>query len=145
MSEKYIVIADDDEDDKALFKEAMSAYKEISMDEVDNGAALYEKLTSEGAMPDAVFLDLNMPEMGGRECLQKIRANPALKSLPVIMYSTSSSEKDIEDTFQLGANLYVTKPDTFSELKKLLSAIMRISWPDRLLHHDIKTFVFSTK
>ncbi|HEY0047074.1 MAG TPA: response regulator, partial [Flavobacterium sp.] len=79
-------------------------------------------------LPDFIFLDLNMPEKGGKECLVEIRKHSKLKEIPVIIYSTSSSKKDIDDTYELGANLYITKPNSFTELRKAVRKIMALDW-----------------
>ena len=68
-----------------------------------------------------MFLDLNMPIMNGFECLEAIRSTPHLKDLLVAIYSTSSAERDIEETFEKGANIYIKKPSSFNELKKSAS------------------------
>ena len=140
--QKYILIADDDEDDKLLFKEALSEQKDIFIEEFDTGAGLYKKLLHMEQLPNLAFLDLNMPEMGGKACLLKIRENERLRSLPVVIYSTSSTEKDIEETYKLGASLYVIKPNTFSELKRTLTKVTSINWDHFLPNKEKNNFVF---
>jgi CheY-like chemotaxis protein len=142
--QKYILIADDDEDDKLLFKEALSEQKDLFIEDFDNGAGLYKKLLELEKLPHLAFLDLNMPEMGGKDCLLKIRRHEKLQSLPVIIYSTSSTEKDIEDTYKLGANLYVVKPNTFSELKKTLSMVTTLNWENYPPNKEKNNFVFKS-
>lgn len=62
------------------------------------------------------------------QCLHEIRRNSRLKDLIVAIYSTSSSEKDIEETFVKGANIYINKPNSFSELKEAVEKVLRINW-----------------
>jgi len=62
------------------------------------------------------------------QCLQEIRANEKLKELCVAIYSTSSSEEDIENTFVNGANVYINKPNSFSALKKVIAKVLKINW-----------------
>ncbi len=138
----YILIADDDEDDKDLIREAIPDIENTLIEDVDNGMALYQKLIEIENLPHFIFLDLNMPKMGGKECLVKIRANVKLKELPIIIYSTSCAEKDIEETYKLGANLYVIKPNTFSEIKIILAKIVSINWLDHAPFMEKNKFVF---
>src|SRR6478672_4937519 len=108
-----ILLADDDPDDRELFTEAAESH-DVSVESVPNGIELMQTLIHAAALPDFILLDLNMPEKGGKECLHEIRQYNKFDSVPVIIYSTSSSKKDIEDTFSMGANLYITKPNSFS-------------------------------
>ncbi|MNX88688.1 Chemotaxis protein CheY [compost metagenome] len=81
-----------------------------------------------------------MPIMGGLETLREIRKNQRYKSLSVAIYSTSSSEKDIEETLVSGANIYITKPSNFQCLKDAISKIMKMQFHISELNRD--TFVF---
>lgn len=121
-----ILIADDDPDDRELMAEAAAKHAEV--ESVSNGEQLMKKLSQSDKLPDFVLLDLNMPEKNGKECLQEIRSHKRFKDLPVIIYSTSSSRKDITDTFEMGANLYVTKPNSFTELKKTITNLVGFDW-----------------
>ena len=112
-----ILLADDDPDDRELFAEAVQECGS-TIECVPNGAKLMKKLRADAEMPDCIFLDLNMPEKGGKECLSEIRRDEKLRNLPVLIYSTSSSKRDIDETYELGANRYVTKPISYSHLKK---------------------------
>jgi CheY-like chemotaxis protein len=126
----HIIIADDDEDDRLFFNDA---FEELKMNTkvitfVD-GIELMEYLnTSEAILPQVLFLDLNMPKKNGIECLNEIKANDKLSDIAIAIYSTSASEKDIDETFVLGANIYIKKPSDFKELKKVLSEVVSINW-----------------
>jgi CheY-like chemotaxis protein len=124
------MLADDDEDDRLFFKEA---FEEVKVDHTittfNDGVQLMNYLLKpENAIPDIIFLDLNMPRKSGVECLKEIRGDQRLKEITVAIYSTSSSEQDIEDTFVAGANVYIRKPNDFSMLKKVLSDVVQINW-----------------
>lgn len=123
-----ILIADDDPDDRELMAEAAAGHADV--ESVSNGDQLMKNLSQSETLPDFVLLDLNMPEKSGKECLKEIRSHERLKDLPVIIYSTSSSRKDIEDTFEMGANLYITKPNSFTELKKTIKDIIGFDWDE---------------
>lgn len=118
----HIFIADDDEADRLLFKEAFNELKmKTIIYTVNDGMQLMQKLANEDApLPQLLFLDLNMPRKNGLECLKEIKSSKRLKDIFVAIYSTSSSEKDIELTFLNGANIYINKPNDFNILKQIL-------------------------
>jgi CheY-like chemotaxis protein len=126
----HIMLADDDEDDRLFFKEAFEEVKiKYDITTFNDGEQLMHYLNhDENALPDIIFLDLNMPRKSGMECLREIRRNDRLKRISVAIYSTSSSEQDIEDTFVAGANVYIKKPNDFNMLKKVLSDVVHINW-----------------
>ncbi len=125
-----VLLADDDKDDCADFIEAFESLKiKTTVNTVKDGIELMKYLNNPTAViPHLLFLDLNMPKKSGMECLIEIRKNEKLKDLTVVIYSTSSSEKDIEDTFLHGANIYLKKPAHLTVLKKNLSHILTINW-----------------
>ncbi|KGO95022.1 response regulator [Flavobacterium subsaxonicum] len=126
----HIMLADDDEDDRLFFKEAFEEVKiKYDISTFNDGEQLMEYLSDpQNSLPDIVFLDLNMPRKSGMECLKEIRSSDRLKRISVAIYSTSSSEQDIEDTFVAGANVYIKKPNDFNMLKKVLSDVVHINW-----------------
>lgn len=125
----HIMLADDDEDDRLFFIEAFSEVKaKYNITTFVDGIQLMDYLTSDNPLPDIIFLDLNMPKKSGMDCLKEIKANKDLKNITVAIYSTSSSDQDIENTFIKGANVYIKKPSDFAELKKILTDIVHINW-----------------
>lgn len=124
-----IIIADDDSDDRLLFTEAISEINTtIQIQSVDGGLQLMQMLTAaDAALPDIIFLDLNMPGKNGKECLKEIKTNHRLKDLPVIIYSTSANTKDINDARTSGANLYIRKPNTFTGLIEVISKVFSLN------------------
>ena len=126
----HIMLADDDEDDRLFFKEAFEEVKiKYDISTFNDGEQLMQYLNEPGnPLPDIIFLDLNMPRKSGMECLKEIRRDDRLKRISVAIYSTSSSEQDIEDTFVAGANVYIKKPNDFNMLKKVLSDVVHINW-----------------
>lgn len=125
-----VALADDDMDDRLLFEEAISEIDvKTNLSLFNDGKALMEYLTlPETVLPEIVFLDLNMPIKNGMQCLKEIRENEKLKELCVAIYSTSSSEEDIENTFVNGANVYISKPNSYSALKKVIDKTIKINW-----------------
>jgi len=126
----HIMLADDDEDDRLFFREAFEEVKiNYQFTAFNDGEQLMEYLNKkDNPLPDIIFLDLNMPRKSGLECLKEIRDDERLKKISVAIYSTSSSEQDIEDTFVTGANVYIKKPNDFNMLKKILSDVVHINW-----------------
>ena len=125
-----ILLADDDEDDRLFFKEAFEEIKiKTIVNIVNDGVELMNHLTHEGnKLPHILFLDLNMPRKTGNDCLLEIKSMAHLKDIAIAIYSTSSSEKDIEETFVQGANVYIKKPSDFNTLKKILEQVITINW-----------------
>ena len=126
----YILLADDDEDDRLFFKDAIEEVKvKTVVTLLNDGLQLMEYLNTPGVkLPHVVFLDLNMPIKGGMQCLKEIRSDSKLKDLSIAIYSTSASEEDIEETFVKGANIYIKKPNDFGELKRILAEVISINW-----------------
>ncbi len=132
MTKEYmnIILADDDEDDRLFFTDAFDELKiSTKVKTYNDGAALMDYLNSDEAiLPEILFLDLNMPKKNGLECLHEIKNNPKLSDIAIAIYSTSSSEEHIEETFVNGANIYIKKPSDFATLKKVLSDVVTINW-----------------
>lgn len=126
----YVVLADDDEDDRLFFSEAFDELKmQTKVDIYKDGVALMLALNkSDSILPNILFLDLNMPMKSGLECLKEIKTNQRFKDIAIAIYSTSASEEDIEDTFVNGANIYIKKPNNFNTLKKILSDVVTMNW-----------------
>ena len=126
----HILLADDDEDDRLFFKEAFEEIKiKTNVRIVNDGVELMNLLNMDGnQLPHILFLDLNMPRKTGLDCLLEIKRMANLKNIAIAIYSTSSSEKDIEDTFVHGANVYIKKPSDFNTLKKILEQVITINW-----------------
>ena|SRR5450631_3683939 len=123
-----ILMTDDDSDDRLL---ALFAFKKLnaahSIDFVANGQELIDYLTSRvdsnSELPDLILLDLNMPKKDGRVALKEIKSNPKLKHLDIIIFSTSTSEKDKKYTLDLGARSYIVKPSNDDELIEIFRKI----------------------
>lgn len=140
-----IMLADDDEDDRNFFNDAMKELKiKNNLTVFKDGKDLMDYLNAtDTVLPHILFLDLNMPCKSGNECLKEIRSNPKFKDISIAIYSTSSSEKDIEDTFIDGANIYIKKPNDFSKLKKVLKEVVNLNWQFHTSGLNKDTFFFS--
>jgi len=118
---KFLII-DDDEDDREFF--------EIALEDANADATCYKAkscidalrlLESKEIDPDYIFLDLNMPQVSGRDCLLRLKDSPLLKDIPVIIFSTSNQNHDIEETKHMGAFSFFTKPPKIGDLSDKLS------------------------
>jgi len=126
-----ILMADDDEDDRMNTREAFREHHLVNeFHTVNDGEELMDFLHRRGKYQDAprpglILLDLNMPRKDGREALREIKGDPDLRSIPVVILTTSSEEEDILKTYDLGANSFVTKPVGFDSLVQLVSTMTR--------------------
>ena len=84
-----------------------------------------------------------MPRKNGMECLTEIRRNNKLKDLTVAIYSTSAFDKDIEETFNRGANMYIRKPNDFDALKNILAKVININWQHHMSGLNKEIFLLS--
>ena len=116
-----ILYADDDLDDQAWVAEACKAINcSIDFEFVENGKEVLRYLSKETKKPALIVLDLNMPEMDGRQTLQKIKSDTEYKEIPVVIVTTSSNKVDKDICQRLGANLYLTKPDSHTEWQGII-------------------------
>jgi CheY-like chemotaxis protein len=130
-----ILICDDDEDDRMLTAQALEdAHVSNDVRFVNDGEQLLDYLFQRGAYadkagtaprPGLILLDLNMPNMDGREALKLIKGDESLRDIPIVVLSTSGLEQDIVKSYQLGVNSFITKPVTFSGLVEAMNVLGR--------------------
>jgi len=129
-----ILLADDDADDRLMAKEALEESRLMNdFRWVEDGEALLDYLRRQGKYaaadaaprPGLILLDLNMPRMDGREALKEIKADAGLRSIPIVVLTTSKAEEDIYRTYDLGVNSFITKPVTFAGLVDVMKALGR--------------------
>lgn len=129
---KSILIVEDDPDDIYLISEAVDECQlEAHVFIVQDGEELLDFLEHKGKfvslqdypVPDLILLDLNMPRKDGREALREIKQKPELRSIPVVVLTTSNASKDLENMYALGASGFVTKPASFTGLKETIEKI----------------------
>lgn len=118
-----ILLTDDDEGDRLVFTEILEEMNiETVIQTANNGIELMDILAGPGSrLPHLLFLDLNMPHKDGITCLKEIRKNEKYDSISIAIYSTSSSQEVIDQTFRNGANIYITKPGNYEVLKRVLA------------------------
>lgn len=119
---KTILYADDDADDKLWVIEACKALdSSLQIEFVANGKDVLNYLSSSrSGLPVLIVLDLNMPELDGRQTLRRLKGDEQYKNIPVIIVTTSSNKVDREICQRLGADLYLIKPDTHSEWQNII-------------------------
>lgn len=127
-----ILMADDDADDRLMTKEAFEESRLANdLRFVEDGVELLDYLRRRGKYaepassprPGLILLDLNMPKMDGREALREIKADPKLKSIRVVILTTSKAEEDIYRTYDLSAASYITKPVTFAGMAEVIKTL----------------------
>lgn len=128
--EIFILIAEDDADDRFLLQ---AAFEENGFSDklhfVENGVEVIDFLSDlrqveqEKKLPRFILLDLNMPKKDGREVLKELKQHPELKKIPVVIFSTTNNEQEMRRCYELGANSYITKPNSFESLLKTVAAL----------------------
>lgn len=127
-----LLMADDDLDDCMLAKEALNESRLLNhLFFTHDGEQLLAYLRHQGEFadpavsprPDLILLDLNMPRKDGREALAEMRADPLLRSIPIVVLTTSKAEEDILRSYNLGANAFITKPVTFDGLVDVMKSV----------------------
>ncbi len=126
-----ILMADDDPDDRLLTADALKEARLINdIRFVENGEELLEYLrkqgkyaTADAPSPGLILLDLNMPKKDGRTVLKEIKQDPELRSIPVVVLTTSKDDEDVYRSYDLGVNSYIVKPVTFEALVDILQTL----------------------
>ncbi|GJF31113.1 response regulator [Kitasatospora sp. NE20-6] len=119
-----VLLVEDDAADAMLIEEALEEKAQRDIVRVDNGEAALEYLRAEGAlMPDLIVLDLNMPRMNGQELLDIIKIDESLKSIPVVVLTTSAAPDDVSGAYRRHANAYVTKPVQLDDFTRAVQSI----------------------
>ncbi len=143
MKSINILLADDDEDDRRFFGAAVAQLNLTTVfNTVENGRDLMVYLNDPlKKLPDIIFLDLNMPLIGGLQCLSQIRNTDKLKDIAVAIYSTSSSEEEIEACLVRGANIYLRKPTDIEQLKVVISKAITVNHHYKISGQSRENFV----
>ena len=127
-----ILIADDDAEDTMLIRDALKESRlKNGIQSVEDGEELMQYLRNEGKYsnkkkyptPGIVLLDLNMPKMDGREALKEIKADKNLRTIPIVILTTSKAEEDILKTYNLGVSSFITKPVKFSTMVDVMKTL----------------------
>jgi CheY-like chemotaxis protein len=124
---KIVLYADDDVDDRNWVLEACKELKtDLDLTFVDTGRDVLRYLTGADKLPRLIVLDLNMPEMDGKQTLKKLQTEAEFRNIPVAIVTTSSNKLDREVCKRLGAKLYLTKPDTHYEWQSIVKELEKL-------------------
>jgi len=126
-----ILMAEDDPDDRLLAEEALEESRLANeLHFVNDGVELLDYLMKRGEYskghaprPGLILLDLNMPRLDGREALEEVKADPDLRSIPIVVLTTSKAEEDILRSYQLGVSGFITKPVSFQGLVDVMHSL----------------------
>ena len=124
-----VLLVEDDPGDVLIAREALQAAKlNTHLDVVSDGVEAIEFLRHEGAhrdssRPDLILLDLNLPRMSGHEVLAEVKADPDLRRIPIVVLTTSTAVEDIVKSYDLHANVYVSKPVDFDAFAQVVAKI----------------------
>ncbi len=142
-----VIFAEDDDEDWILIADVIDSCPlrdKLTLERVRDGQQLLDRLRdTDLPHPDVVLLDIQMPRKNGLETLLEMRAEEALRSIPVIILTTSEAESDVFRSYQSGANSYVVKPGSSVEallhaLKNYWVGVCRIPTPRPALTHQVK-------
>lgn len=145
MKQIDLFYADDDDDDLMFFKEAIDTISEDTESTIvlhihKNGDDLTDNLRKNKNLHGLVFLDINMPLKNGFQLLDEIRHDNLIKHFPVVMYSTSSNQDNIDKAHSLGANFYVIKPYKYDNLLEMIFKFINMDWENHKV--EIPTFLY---
>jgi CheY-like chemotaxis protein len=127
--EIHVLLVEDNEADADLTRETLEAGKlYLKLSWVLDGAEAIEFLNRRGqhsnaSTPDLILLDLNLPKKGGRQVLAEIKGDETLKSIPVVILTSSDAERDVAQSYSLGANCYVKKPVDLRGFQEIVRAV----------------------
>ncbi len=133
----YILLVEDNPADATIALELLKMHPEVRRVQVArDGADALARLRGEGGdlvRPDLVLLDLRLPKVDGREVLTAARADPALRTLPIVVLSGSDAPEDVEGAYRAGASAYLVKPLDFARLDAMIGALVQF-W---LVHAEL--------
>lgn len=142
-----VLIAEDDADDMAITMRALrDGYPGISIKTVQDGEELMDYLhgrgefsdSAEAPRPSLILLDLNMPRKSGREALAEIKSDESFRNVPIVVFTTSNAPIDVETSYSAGANAYLTKPLSYSEMLASMRALTDFWFTRAILPTEVK-------
>jgi response regulator RpfG family c-di-GMP phosphodiesterase len=137
-----VLVADDDKDDFEVLSEVINNLSiKIFLSRAENGDVLMKLIHNK--MPDLLLLDLMLPCKDGKDCIREIRSDKKFDSLPIIVYTSLRDLESIEFCYRWGTNLFVHKPQTFSEIGDVVRKIFSINWKKMRYYPTRSEFVLN--
>lgn len=142
----HILLAEDNEGDIILIEEAIAfANIQVKLSTVKDGKAVIDFLNKEGNypnidLPDLLILDINLPKKNGHEVLKYIKEHKSFKCIPVTIFTTSSSDRDIKMCYDNYANCFITKPSDVNEFLRVVASLI-FFWMNTAGIHERKTIL----
>jgi len=124
-----VYVVDDDADDRQIISDAFDEINHATeLTLIQNGTELMENLHGSPLpkLPSLIILDLNMPGKDGREILKEVKESKVLRHIPIVVFTTSSFDKDRETCYHLGANCFVTKPSSYDIMLEMMQSISKL-------------------
>jgi CheY-like chemotaxis protein len=145
LNTKNLLLADDDADQRMVFQDILNELSfPTTLRSVFNGEQLMQLLNeTKDRLPDILFLDLNMPQKNGFTCLLEIKRSEKLKSIVVVIFSSSYKAEIVNLLYENGAQFYVRKPNSFTHLKKLIHQILTLTDRSTIEYSNREKFVLS--
>jgi DNA-binding NtrC family response regulator len=136
-------MADDDSEDREMVQEALSEVSTTTkFSEVENGVKLMQWLSqSKDDLPDLLFLDLNMPFKNGYECLEEIKDYHELRSMHIVIYSTSINHDKVDILYKNGAHYYIKKPANFTHIVHVIERMLSLTKEKKRLQPPMQDFI----
>jgi CheY-like chemotaxis protein len=136
-----ILYCDDDEDDHMAFSEALAKVQpSVKLRMVASGEELFQQLSEE--LPDLLFLDINIPQKNGIDCLKEIKRESAWQNLRIVMHSTAQGGY-VEQCYALGANLFIPKPLSLLVYPIIIQKVFMLDWNKYVPQPPYKKFVLT--
>lgn len=124
---RSVLLVEDNEADEELARLCLGElYDSLDVDVESDGQSALQRLDTTDSLPGLVLLDLNLPLVSGQEVLQTMRAHPRLRTVPVVILSSSGAPHDRREAYEGGANAYIIKPMSFNELRRALRVVTEL-------------------
>jgi len=126
--EIHIFLIEDDSDDIELLEVSLKDNKvDYYLDVIMEGDKVQNYLSNCERLPHIIVMDLNLPRVHGREIIKQIKSNEDFKNIPLIVLTTSTAREDIEYSYKMGANSFITKPTTIKGFNDTVGAIVQLT------------------
>ncbi|MBD2155665.1 response regulator [Leptolyngbya sp. FACHB-8] len=152
MLQNVLLVAEDNPDDRLLMQHAWSHRPHVQLFLVEDGEEVIDFLAHQGTYtqsdsfprPDLILLDLRMPRRNGFEVLEALKKHPDWKAIPIVVVTTSNAVEDVYRAYELGANSYISKPQTIQEIFELADSLDQYWFGRACLPRKLHSNLFSS-